>query len=112
MEKRLGKLSNVRFGRCGYQDSCLGLSVTLGEGELWEFSDNKSFWDYNSVNCSDIATWTEEDRSKSFVSIMQFISNLLKEAKVSSIQELNGTPIEATFNGNILKGWRVLTEVL
>jgi hypothetical protein len=43
---------------------------------------------------------------------MRFVSKLLKEAKVNSVDKLKGIPVEVTFDGNILKDWRILTEVL
>ena len=30
MKKELGKITSVRFGLGGYQNACLGLSVSLG----------------------------------------------------------------------------------
>jgi hypothetical protein len=43
---------------------------------------------------------------------MRYVSKLLKDAKVSSVDELKGKPVEVTFDGNMLKEWRILTEVL
>ena len=42
-------------------------------------------------------------------------SNELKkwcDAKVNSIDKLKGIPVEVTFEDNMLKEWRILTEVL
>jgi hypothetical protein len=36
----------------------------------------------------------------------------LNDAKVNSVDRLKGVPVEATFDGNLLKEWRILTEVL
>ena len=36
MEKKLGKIQSVRFGHGGYQDACIGISVTLGDGSWGE----------------------------------------------------------------------------
>jgi hypothetical protein len=43
---------------------------------------------------------------------MRYLSKLLNEAKVSSVDKLKGIPVEVTFDGNMLKEWRILTEVL
>jgi hypothetical protein len=43
---------------------------------------------------------------------MRYVSKLLKDAKVNSVDELKGKPVEVTFDGNMLKEWRILTEVL
>lgn len=111
METKLGKLNNVRFGHVGYQDVCLGLAVNIS-GEGWGVNDNKSFWDFNLIKHSEHCKWSEEDREKEAVDVIRFVSDLLKAAKVNSIDKLNGIPVEAKFDGNILKSWRVLTEVL
>lgn len=111
MDKRLGKLSDVKFGIGGYQDAMLGFSATLGDNS-WGVSTTKSAWDANLIKHSEHCKWTEEDRSKQYADIMRYLSDLLHAAKVSSVSQLNGIPIEATFEGNTLKDWRILTEVL
>ena len=111
METRLGKLSNVKFGLGGYQEACLGLTVIIS-GEGWGVGDNKSAWDANQIKHSKHCKWTEEDRSKGYDEVMRYISDLLSDAKVSSVDKLNGKPVEATFDGMALKSWRILTEVI
>jgi hypothetical protein len=111
METRLGKIEAVSFGLGGYQSSMLGISFTLGDGS-WGVSDFKGYWDVSKIKRSEYTQWTEEDRSKSYDETMRYVSNLLNEAKVDSIGKLKDKPIEATFNGNTLKEWRILTEVL
>ena len=111
MVKRLGKLENVKFGLGGYQEACLGLSVTIS-GDGWGCNDNKSAWDANQIKHTKHCKWTEEDRSQGYDVVMRFVSDLLKDAKVSSIDKLNGKPVEVQFDGTTLKSWRILTEVL
>ena len=111
MEKRLGKIASVRFGLGGYQDACLGITVTLTDGS-WAVGDFKGTWDAESIKRNEYTKWTEEDRSKGYDETMRFISKLLKEAKVDSVDKLKDIPVEVTFDGNLLKEWRILTEVL
>jgi hypothetical protein len=111
MEKKLGKIESVKFGLGGYQDAQLGLSVTLS-ARGWGVSDFKGNWDAEIIKRSEHTQWTEEDRDKGYSETMRFVSKLLKEAKVSSVDKLKDTPVEVTFDGNMLKEWRVLTEVL
>lgn len=111
MENKLGKLSNVKFGLGGYQGACLGLSVTIN-CDGCGVNDNKSTWDANLIECSERCKWTEEDRSKGYDEIMRYVSDLLSDAKITSIDQLNGKPVEVTFDGNMLKRWRILTEVI
>ena len=111
MEKKLGKIESVKFGHGGYQDAMLGLSVTLSASG-WGVNDFKGNWDAELIKCTENTKWTEEDRDKGYSDTMRFVSKLLKEAKVDSVDKLKGKPIEATFDGNTLKEWRILTEVL
>jgi len=111
MEKKLGKIESVRFGHGGYQDACIGLSVTLGNGS-WGVGDFKGAWDPEMIKRTEHTKWTEEDRTNNIGETVRFLSKLLKDAKVDSVDKLKGIPVEVTFDGNLLKEWRVLTEVL
>ena len=111
MEKRLGKITSVRFGYGGYQDAMLGLSVSLGDGS-WGVGDFKGNWDAELIKHTEHTKWTEEDRSKGYDETMRFLSKLLKEAKVDTVDKLKDIPVEVTFDGNLLKEWRILTEVI
>lgn len=111
MEKRLGKIEAVKFGLGGYQDAMLGIHVTLGDGS-WGVSDSRAQWDAEQISCSEHAKWSESDRDVWYAEIMRYVSKLMKDAKVDSVEKLKGKPIEATFDGNTLKEWRILTEVL
>lgn len=111
MEKKLGKIEEVSFGLGGYQGAMLGLHVTLGDGG-WGVGDSKANWDAEQIKWSENTQWTESDRDMWFSEIMRYVSKLLKEAKVDSVDKLKGKPVEVTFEGNTLKSWRILTEVL
>ena len=111
MEKKLGKIESVRFGHGGYQDACLGLSVTLS-GSGWGVNDFKGTWDVEMIKVSEYTKWDEKDRTKGYDETMRFLSKLLKEAKVSSVDKLKGVPVECSFEGTLLKEWRILTEVI
>jgi hypothetical protein len=111
MEKKLGKIEEVSFGLGGYQGAMLGLHVTLGDGS-WGIGDSKSNWDAEQIKWFKHTQWTEEDRDGWYSEIMRYVSKLLKEAKVDSVDKLKGKPVEVTFDGNQLKEWRILTEVL
>ena len=111
MEKRLGKITSVKFGHGGYQDACLGLLVSLG-GDGWGVGDFKGIWDAEMIEVSKYTKWTEADRSKGYDETMRFLSKLLKEAKVDSVDRLKGIPVEVTFDGMLLQEWRILTEVI
>ena len=89
----------------------LGLHVTLGDGS-WGVGDSRANWDSEQIKWTEHTQWSESDRDKWFADIMRYVSKLLKDAKVDSVEKLKGKPVEVTFNGNTLKEWRILTEVL
>ena len=108
MEKKLGKIENVKFGIGGYQDAMIGLHVTLSS-DNWSICDSYSAWDAETIKWSERCKWTEVDRDKQYAEILRYVSKLLKDAKVDSVDELKGIPVEVIFDGSILKDWRVLT---
>jgi hypothetical protein len=111
MEKKLGKIESVSFGLGGYQGAMLGLHVTLGN-RSWGVGDSRANWDAEQIKWTEHTQWSEEDRDGWYSEIMRYVSTLLKEAKVDSVDKLKGKPVEVTLDGNQLKSWRILTEVL
>jgi hypothetical protein len=111
MEKRLGKIEEVSFGLGGYQGAMLGLHVTLGDGS-WGVGHSKADWDSEQIKWTEHTKWSESDRDVLYAEIMRYVSKLLSEAKVGSVDKLKGKPVEVTLDGNQLKSWRILTEVL
>ena len=111
MEKKLGKIESVSFGLGGYQGSILGIHFTLGDGS-WSVGDSRGNWDAEQIKHTEYTKWSEKDRDMWYSETMRYVSKLLKDAKIDSVDKLKGKPIEAAFDGNQLKEWRILTEVL
>lgn len=110
--KELGKIQSVRFGHGGYQDAMIGLSLTFG-GEGWGVGAFiNGGWDAATMKRSEHAKWTEAERTAQQAELVVKISELLKAAKVNDVSKLLNIPVECTFDGNMLKDWRILTEVL
>jgi hypothetical protein len=105
---RLGKITHAEFGLGGYQDVCIGIHISM-MGDGWGTSTTSSSWDPNLRKSGE---WTEEERNARYGEIVRYISDLLRDAKCNSVSELRGKPIEATFEGQTLKSWRILKEVL
>lgn len=113
MEKKLGKIQDIKFGLCGYQDAQLGFNVTLGSDiHGWGVNDFKANWDYQQISIGEHTKWTEDDRTTHMVEMLRRISKLLSDAKVKYLHQLKGKPVECIFENNTLKGWRILTEVI
>ena len=56
--------------------------------------------------------WLHNEDQANSIQMCADIVALLSAAKVTDVTKLKGIPVEVTFDGNMLKEWRVLTEVL
>lgn len=110
MEKLLGKIESLKLGTGGYQGAMFGVTVSLkmGSGGIGDF---KGFWS-QVVEHRPEMKWTEADRDRQYAGVVRYLDQLCTDAKVDSIDELVGKPVEVTLDGFQLKSWRLLTEVL
>lgn len=111
MKKELGKITKAKFGLGGYDGVMIGLHLTFSIGSS-TVNWTKSDWDPEIIKLSEHTQWSEADRDANFSEIVRYLSKVLNEAKVDSVDRLIGIPVEITLDGNTLKSWRVLTEVL
>lgn len=91
IEKEFGKIRDIKLGFGGYQDAMLGVTFKL-ESKEWGTID---FWPWSGS--------------------MEFyvkIRDLLRDAEKQDLKQLEGVPIEVTFENGVLKSWRILKEVL
>jgi hypothetical protein len=109
--KELGRIQGFRWGMGGYQDAMFGATFTLG-GSGWGVNDFWGAWAPGVVDPGEFTKWTEAERCGQLADATARLCRLMKEAGVNDSAKLVGTPIEITFDGNTLKSWRVLTEVL
>jgi hypothetical protein len=110
MRTEIGKIKKCKFGEGGYQEAMIGVSFELGSDKRsWGVSD---FWGSWAIERSDYCKWTEEDRIKQLGEVVMRLNKILRQAKVSSVDRLVGIPVEITFDGNLLKSWRVLEEAI
>lgn len=99
MRKELGKIESVTFG---FNEYLFGLSLVFsgqGWGVATDIYYNPTYKEINKTN----------ERA---IEVLNQIQKLLKDAKVDTVDKLKNKPIEATFEGNVLKDYRILTEVL
>ena len=108
-EKRIGKIYSIKFGKGGYQEACLGVTVDLRSENGWGVEDFNGTW---GGAPSPGAQWTVEDQTKRWGEMVRWIADLLKKSKKESIDQLKGVPVEVEFEGMKLKSWRILEEVL
>ena len=110
MRKELGRISKVSFGFGGYQDAMFGLSLSFNcDGGVC--SNFIGCWPL-TMKRSESAEWSERDREKQVVESIRTITETMQKAKVEDVSDLLGIPVECTFDGQMLKEWRVLEEVL
>lgn len=110
MTKRIGKIQSVAFGMGGYDDAMLGLTVTLGsDKDSWGVGDFKGTW---ACEPGKYTKWTLQDQTEHWGTMVRWIGELLAAAKVSTVSDLKGIPVEVTFDDNLLKSWRILTEAI
>lgn len=105
MQKELGKISAVSFGRNTDRPFMFGLELTLS-GKGW------GTFTTISANMSNTCKWSEEERDAAFFEVCRKIYKLLEDANVNSVYELVGKPVEAIFENHTLRDYRILTEVL
>ncbi len=106
MQTKLGKLKYVRMGFGGYDYCMFGLQLTL---------DMKGTCVEDFICASWIGTHEGTDKAIRSSTQAQFVErmiDLMKDANIKDINELNGIPVEVTLDDNKLKSWRILTEVL
>ena len=107
IDKKLGKIQGITIGYGGYDDAMIGISVSLGNGS-WGVSDFKGTWASRSKG----AQWTKASQIKRWGETVEWLKDLLTEAKVNNINQLKNVPVEVTFENNVLQSWRILSEVI
>lgn len=110
-EVRLGKIKNIKFGYVGYQDMMFGLSIEFSAPGIGVNTHIAHAWSID-MEVDEHSKWNESDRDKGFAKTMREINQIMKDANVTDINQLKNIPVEITFEGNTLKSWRVLKEVL
>lgn len=104
MSKKLGRISSARFGRGGYDDAMLGVSLTFTFDKAGGVAEFKGTWrGVHAKRDEQLRVWGET---------VAWLDLILRDAKKDTIEDLVGTPVEITFDGNRMTSWRVLTEVI
>jgi hypothetical protein len=111
-EKELGKIIEVKFGRVGHQESCIGLNLVFSGkwGEVCTRVGNG--YSPSRIKHTQHCKWTEADRDNDFAQTIREIDKILKDANVDYVNELLDKPVEVEFDDNLIKDWRILTEVI
>ena len=109
MRTEIGKIKTCSFGFGGYQDAMFGATFDLGsEKESWGVGDFWGDWEKRTKH----AEYSENDFNTGCMKTRSRIISLMRSARVTQFEDLQGKPVEVTFNGNMLESWRILEEVL
>lgn len=112
IETKLGKIKRIKFGYVGHHDMQFGLHIEFGSNNGWGVATTISnAWSLD-MEVDQYTKWTEVDRDAGFAKTMREINRIMKEAKVTNVNDLVDIPVQITFENMMLKDWRVLTEVL
>lgn len=104
----LGKIKRVWIGNW---DGRFGVWIDLGQ-DGWGVTDCRYWWWGKKTKVTERTQWTELSRSEARVQAILHLEVLCDQAKVDDVAKLVGKPVEVTFDGMTLKGWRLLTEVI
>ncbi len=107
--KKLGKITNAQFGALNDRPFLFGLHLYFESGDGLSVGDGGQYM----VNMSKECKWeNDKERKEEIEKIMDFVYNLLEVAKIDSVSELVGIPVEITYEGNCFCDFRILHEVL
>lgn len=106
-EKLLGKIDFAEFGTIPDYPFMIGLHLRFSMGNCSVMDGGKY-----TVNIGPNCRWEEHSRADSVTHIVEKVNDILKDAKVNYVSELNGKPVEVTLVNNTFKDFRILTEVL
>jgi len=103
--KTLGKITSFKFG---INEWCMGSFLTLSCDGCCVNTNNV----YNCTKHTEYSKWTPEDQKDWAAKALMTLHDWMEEAQVSDVSEMVGIPVEVTWNGNLMKSWRILTEVI
>jgi len=105
----LGKIVQAEFGTVKERDYFLGLQLAFEFNGGFNVSDDG----YHTVNVSENCFWESEiQKYERYERALKDLKRVLDDAKVNYVSELIGKPIEVEIEGDRLKSFRILTEVL
>jgi hypothetical protein len=116
LTRKVGKIQVVRFGISLLEPATFGIHFTLGSNPTSVSKGWKHGYSVSTKNRAQEAKLSENaivKMQREYFDILKYVSTLLEYAKVGSVSELKGIPVEASFDSeNSLVSFRILTEVL
>lgn len=109
--KILGKIVRAEFGTYKDRPFLMGLQLefSLNGGACGGVGTGSKY----TVNVSDDCRWEHPGQREQTITSKVFdLYKILQDAKCNYVSELKGKPVEVTIEDNMLKDFRILTEVL
>ena len=109
-QKVLGKICSAEYGKYKALDEFFGLQLDFSLGDGTKANSTIKY----TVNISPYRSWTSTERATAITKQIDFINQLLNDAKCSYISELINKPVEVEIDEDkkLFFNFRILTEVL
>ncbi|WP_149692918.1 hypothetical protein [Bacillus cereus] len=108
-QKYLGKIVKAEFGTHRNRPFLMGLQLEF----RFDGNSGVNCGGKHLINVSDHCNWdSEEQKNAAFQKVIKDVHKILEEAKVNTVSELVGKPIEIIIEDQMYKSFRILTEVL
>ena len=104
----LGKISNVKFGKCGYDNAGIGfvIEITFHDGIV--FMKTYCMWNWEP----DVRECSGDEAKNAHLKNYLTIIDLMRQANCDVFEDLIGTPVEILNPNTDEQSFRILTEVL
>ncbi|HDR8084552.1 TPA: hypothetical protein QCY76_000601 [Bacillus cereus] len=107
--KFLGKIEKAEFGTWRDRPFLMGLQLEF----RFDGNSRVSCGGRHLINISELCDWESDDEKyKAYQRVLEETNKFLQDAKVNTVSELVGKPIEITIENQMYKEFRILTEVL
>ncbi len=105
----LGKIDTAFFGSYADYNFMMGLELSFSLSDGGCVGTGGKY----SVNVGESCKWERpEDRQKAISNMVAFVREILKDAKVNTVDELVGKPVEVVIKKRAFESFRILKEVL
>ena len=109
-EKRLGKISEAKFGTCIDRPFLMGLQLEF-KMEHSGCGDGGRYLS-NIQKIGEFTKFTKQEQLENYFDNGLKIKKVLKDAKVNTVDELINKPVEVIIEDGWFKDFRILTEVI
>lgn len=106
-EKLLGKIDYAEYGTMKDYPFLIGLQLGFSMNGCGVMDGGKY-----CINISADCKWKDQNRENAITKSVEYIRDILKDAKVNYVSELINKPVEVTIENNTFRDFRILTEVL